>query len=432
MVTALLTLASPRAAYGAFEYRDESWEGTSELLELARKQLGDDRVKLVAALDYSLLTPRDAVIVLHPETRLDYEEVGAFLRAGGRLAVLDDHGRGAELLSRFQIHRVNAPLKPKRMLRQNQNLAIAVPAVQVAAGVEQGRHPIVANVQHVITNHPTALSHPDLTPVLRIEADGEPDVTLAVTGIIDRGRLFAMGDPSALINLMLRYPGNRSFAVGLLDYLVEDDLWGARGGNLYLLANDFRQVGHYGGETTFAQQLTDYVESARETIQDMHEEGLPEILAVLLAMALVVAATVWTVMVSSRIYRRGRPRYAAAIPLVAQGGVAGRAAVLAAPTTKGALVVLELKAALEEGIAHALDLPPGMTQTRLLESVEACAALDSQRLAGLRLLLREMARVETSIAAAQPTKVRAEHVQSMGRQVKEYLEILQAHAQGKQ
>jgi hypothetical protein len=253
-----------------------------------------------------------------------------------------------------------------------------------------------------------------------------------VTGIIDRGRLFAMGDPSALINLMLRYPGNRSFAVGLVDYLVEDDLWGPRGGSLYLVANDFQQVGHYGGDTTLAQELSDYVDGARETIRDMHEEGLPDLLAVLLAMALVVGATVWTVMVASRVYRRGRPRYASAIPLVAQGGVAGRAAVLAAPTTKGALVVLELKAALEEGISHALDLPPGLNPTRLLEAVEASAGLDTQQLGGLRQLLREMSRVETSIAAAQPTKVRPEHVQSMNRQVKEYLALLQARAQGKQ
>jgi hypothetical protein len=68
----------------------------------------------------------------------------------------------------------------------------------------------------------------------------------------------------------------------------------------------------------------------------------------------------------------------------------------------------------------------------LLEAVEASAGLDTQQLGGLRQLLREMSRVETSIAAAQPTKVRPEHVQSMNRQVKEYLALLQARAQGKQ
>ena len=42
-----------------------------------------------------------------------------------------------------------------------------------------------------------------------------------MTGIIAKsGRLFAMGDPSVVINEMLRYPGNRAFASGLLKYLV--------------------------------------------------------------------------------------------------------------------------------------------------------------------------------------------------------------------
>ncbi len=422
---ALSSLWSGRAA-AAFEYRDESWEGTSELLELARTQLGKDRVKLVASLDFGALSAKDGVIILHPTGRLDYEEFAAFLRAGGRLALIDDHGRGAELLTRFQIHRIAAPMRPKRALRNNANLAIAVPAVQVVAGIEQGRHPIVANVEAVMTNHPTGLAHPDLTPVLRIEAVGEPDVTIAITGIINRGRLFAMGDPSALINLMLRYPGNRSFAVGLVDYLVEDDSWGPRGGNLYLLANDFRERGHYGGEAGVVDQVLDHVESILDMVHEMHEQGLPQVLAVLLATALVVGAAVWTVLVSSRTYRRTRPRYATALPLVAQGGLAGRAAVLAAPTTRGALVVVELKAALEEGLIHQLGLPLGTGRATILEQLSDKRLLDPSQLGRLRRLLHEMDRAEASIAAAQPVKVRPQHVQSMSRQVKEILEELEA------
>ena len=46
------------------------------------------------------------------------------------------------------------------------------------------------------------------------------------------GRLLAMADPSAFINLMLRYPGNRNFARGVLKYLLEDDSWGRRAGTL--------------------------------------------------------------------------------------------------------------------------------------------------------------------------------------------------------
>jgi hypothetical protein len=424
-VTIALLALIPGRARAAFEFRDSGWEGTSELLEIARSQLGKERVQLVASLDFAKLTPKDGIVILHPEIRLDYDELAAFLRAGGRLALIDDHGRGSELLSRFQIHRIGAPMRPKDALRGNSNLAVAVPAVQVVAGIEQGRHPIVANVDKVITNHATALAHPDLTPVLEIKAIGEPDATIAVTGIISRGRLFAMGDPSALINLMLRYPGNRAFASGLVGYLVEEDSWGPREGNLYLVANSFRQLGHYGGDAGLVDQALDQAGSVLEMVSEMHEKGLPEILSVLLATALVVGAGVWAVLVSSRTYRRARPRYATEMPLVAQGGIAGRAAVLAAPTTRGALVVLELKAALEEGLVHHLGLPPGSARGTVLQALEERRGLNPVGMGQLKELLRRMDRAEASIAAAQPIKVRPQHVQSMNRQVKELLRELQ-------
>ncbi len=181
-------------ARAAFEVSDTTWEGCSELFELAKKRLGRDRLEIAATLDYSKLTPKDGVVILHPEVQLDYAELSAFLRAGGRLALLDDHGSADKFLARFQIFRVRAPLSPAKMLRDNPNLPIAEPAVQIVAGQEQNRHPITQNVDSVVTNHPTALTHPNLTPVLTIAARGEPDATLAVTGIImNRGRLFADG-----------------------------------------------------------------------------------------------------------------------------------------------------------------------------------------------------------------------------------------------
>ena len=425
-VVALATFVMlwPRSVRAAFEFRDDGWEGASEFLEIARHELGTERIKLIGTLDFAALSPKDGLIILHPEVRLDYDELAAFLRAGGRMALIDDHGRGSELLSRFQIHRIGAPLRPRNALRENANLAIAAPAVQVVAGIEQGRHPIVAEVDRVVTNHPTALRHPDLTPVLKIEATGEPDATIAVTGIIDRGRLFAMGDPSALINLMLRYPGNRAFAAGLVHYLVEEDAWGQRGGNLYLISNEFRQRGHYGGEAGLAEQVLDQAKTVLELIGEMHQKGLPEVLAVLLATALVVGACVWTALVSSRTYRRARPRYASGLPLVAQGGLAGRAAVLAAPTTRGALVVLELKAALEEGLVHELELPAGTGRSAVLTHLEVRNLLNPAKRAQLEQLLREMDRAEASLAAAQPVKVHPRHVQRMSRQVKDILAAL--------
>lgn len=414
-----LGLAWPGVARaGAFDFNDTTWEGTSELLSLARTRLGSSRVEIVAVLDWERLRPADGLLVLHPTVEVDYDEASAFLRAGGRIAVLDDFGKGDALLGRFQIRRVAAPLRPQRSLRENPNLAIAVPAVQQVAGQEQGRHPVVAQVREVVTNHPAAFTHPNLTPVLEIPAIGEPGATLAVTGIIvNRGRLFAMADPSASINLMLRYPGNRAFAEGMIDYLVEDDSWGQRGGKLYLVANDFKQRGAYGGGTSLGQELKEQFEGLEDMVGSMHDDGLPDILAVLFAVVAGVGAVAWTLSSSLKVYRRSPPRYAAAQPLVAQGGVAGRAAVLGAPTTHRALALLELKSALEEGLAERFGLAPTAGPAAFVAEAERRGALSPRSLAELRRLFSELGRAETAVAASQPLRVTNETVEKTRRAV---------------
>ncbi|MGC4092196.1 MAG: hypothetical protein QM756_30815 [Polyangiaceae bacterium] len=229
---------------------------------------------------------------------------------------------------------MQAPLRPAASLRDNPALAFAVPAVQAVAGQEQNLHPIVANVERIVTNHPSALTNPNLTPILTIPALGEPDATLAVTGVIaGRGRLFAMSDSSVLVNLMLRYPGNRALAQGLVDYLVEDDTWGSRGGLLYLLSNRLDQGGHFGRAEGLRGQLSQAATSAADALAAIHQEGLPSPMALALAAIAAIAALGWSGLYALRRYRPSTPRHATEAPLLAQGGLPGRAAVLAAPTT---------------------------------------------------------------------------------------------------
>lgn len=415
----VLGLAWPSPARAAaFDFNDTTWEGTSELLALARARLGGSRVEILAVLDWERLRPADGVLIVHPTVEVDYDEASAFLRAGGRVAVLDDFGKGDALLGRFQIRRVTAPLRPARALRDNPSYAIAVPAVQLVAGQEQGRHPIVAQVREVVTNHPSAFTHPNLTPVLEIPARGEPAATLAVTGIIvNRGRLFAMADSSASINLMLRYPGNRAFSEGLVDYLVEDDSWGHRGGKLYLVANDFRQRGAYGGGTSLGQEIKDQLEGFEDMVSKVHDDGLPDVLAMLFAVIAGVVAVGWAVSSSAKVYRRTPPRFASAQLLVAQGGVAGRAAVLGAPTTHRALVLLELKSALEEGLAERFSLSPRAGSAALVAEAERREVLAPGSLAELKRLFAELGRAETAVAASQPLRVTKETVERTRRAV---------------
>jgi hypothetical protein len=416
-----LVLAAGAWAKG-FEVADTGWEGTSEFFALAQEELGKARVEVVASVDYEHLSKDDGLIILHPEVDLDYNELSAFLRAGGRMAVLDDRGEAAHFLARFQIHRVEAPRHPAQSLRDNPNLAIAVPAVELVAGQEQNRHPVVAGVDRVVTNHPTALEHPNLTQVLKIPALGEPDATLAVTGIIAKsGRLFAMGDPSVVINEMLRYPGNRAFALGLVKYLVENDAGSSRGGKLYVVANDFSQKGHFGGSRGALGELTSVSEALSGFATDIAKNGLPAALALALAVLACAGVLLWAVSFSSRLYRRSVPRYAVASPLVAQGGLAGRAAVLAAPSTDPVLLMLELRAALSDALCHHLGLVRLSSPEQILQELSRNHVFGAERLAEVAQLFREFAAAQASLLSRKRLKIARDRLLQLSRKVLEIL-----------
>jgi hypothetical protein len=406
----------------SFEIADTGWEGTSEFYALAQDNLGKARVEVVATVDYERLTKDDGLVVLHPEVELDYNELSAFLRAGGRMAVLDDRGEAAPFLARFQIHRVEAPLHPAQSLRDNPNLAIAVPAVEQVAGQEQNRHPVVAGVDRVVTNHPTALVHPNLTQVLKIPALGEPDATLAVTGIIAKsGRLFAMGDPSVVINEMLRYPGNRAFALGLVKYLVENDAGISRGGKLYVVANDFGQKGHFGGSRGALGELSNLSETLTELAADIAKNGLPGSLALCLAVLACAGVLAWVVSSSSRLYRRSKPRYALAPPLLAQGGLAGRAAVLAAPTTDPVLLMLELRTALSDALCHRLGLVRLSSPEQILAELSRNSSFSAERIAEVSALFSELALAQASLLSRKRLKMARDRLALVSRKVLEIL-----------
>jgi hypothetical protein len=259
--------------------------------------------------------------------------------------------------------------------------------------------------------------------VLEIKALGEPDATLAVTGVIaDRGRLFVMGDPSSVINLMMRYPGNRAFADGLVQYLVEEDSWGPRGGKLVLLTGDFRQRGSFGGESSLSRELGEYVAGFKDSVEAMHEDGLPDLIAILLAAGLVLAGVVWTGLTSTRPYKRTPPRYATGQPLVAQGGVAGRAAVLAAPTTHRALALIELKSALIEGMCHRMGLAPPVGESQLLAEINRQDALSRPSSELVATMLAEMRKAELALTTGVSFRISVGQLERVRRNVMRVLD----------
>jgi hypothetical protein len=420
-------LGSARSAHAKpFQINDEGWEGCSGLFELARGELGKDRVVAAYELNWSEIRPADAILFLHPERALGDSSLSNFLDAGGRFALLDDHGEGDRLLkTALSIERVLPHAQPATSLRHNPDLAVAEPALPL--------HPTVIDVERLVTNHPTGLapaaSYPQEqsrpTPVLQIHNVDAPDLTLALSmnaGKGGRGKLFIMGDPSALINEMLRYPGNRAFGIGLVRYLVAREGSGTEPkGRLFILVNDARERGSFAGTSGVTDDFFSRLDSMRDFMVRQFHDGLAGSLGHALAAALCFGLGAWVLSVASRTYRRRAPGFTRPVPLAAQGGAAGRAAVLAASSTPAALAMLELKSALEEGLAHELGVTGRVSTTRLIDEVRAKGALDDRSQWALKGILLEMANVETLVVAGQAGRVRRSDVTRAARIVFELL-----------
>ncbi len=419
-VGAAVALTTSRARAAPFDVADAGWEGGAELFQIAKTELGAERVKPVASLDWSAVKPEDGVLVMHPTNDLNAAEATEFMKLGGRLAILDDYGRGDELLRRFKIERVALPGRPLAALRNNPELPIAEPWLEVQRGQIGAPHPVVANVRQLVLNHPTALLHPDLSPVLKVRCAGSEDAIVAVAGQVGKGRLFAMSDPSALMNSMLRYPGNRAFGAGLVRYLAND---GDRGqGRLFVITNAFKQEGSVGGERTLGRDIEEALRSIADNLAEARKSGLPPWMLALLSAIGIALLAVWVVRASGRPYKSPLPRYARPVPLVARGGVAGRFAMLAAPSSPRSLVLLELKSALFEGVAARFDLDANPSADAVQKALRRSGALDVEALRRLSEVVQRMQRAEAAVLAGSGSRVSKESLDEAHAAVSEALE----------
>jgi hypothetical protein len=394
LLATLLATARPASA-APFDPAGEDWEGLSQFVHAAEVELGSTRVAAVSTLDLHRLEPADAVVIVHPTRALDVDELSAFMRAGGRLVLLDDYGTGEDLLALFHIRRVPLPDRPNAMLRDNPALALAEPGAA---------HPVVLGVSHVVTNHATGLENPALSPVLVVHGSTGDDVVFALAGTVGKGRLLAVGDGSVVMNAMLRYPGNRAFALGLVRYGVEDERFptGERreGGKLYVVANDFETTGSFGGDSPLWAAASEARRALVDSIETTRRSGMPPVVAYLAAVLVAIGVIVWTGARAGKTHKLAAPRFMRPVPVVAQGGIAGHAAVLGAPGTSRALAVLELKSALEEELATRLGLQRAPPPDQLVARLRAMRLVDE---GGARALLRVfavMTAVEAKVARA--------------------------------
>ena len=381
----LAASAAARADESTLDPASAEWDGLADFIAIAQAEL-PGRVIARSNLDYTDLKREDGIVLVHPEQSIDAESLARFMRDGGRVVLCDDYGEGDELLAHFGIERVALP-QPVLMLRHNTAFPIAEPASE---------HSVVWGVSRVVLNHASGLRPPELSPVLKVRGADE-EVLVAVAGAVGQGRLLAIGDGSVFMNSMLRFPGNRTLATGVVRYAVEDDANGKRGGRLFIVSGKFEQNGIYGEEPGLEGSLRSRSRAFLDALSVIKREGLPPMAAFALAAIAGLGIILWVGSRAGRPHAPVVPRFVRAIPLTAQGGLAGHAAVIAAPGTSRVLAMLEVKASLEDQLCEVLSIERNPGHDELLREVERRGALDPADRRVLRALFLRLAQVETFV-----------------------------------
>jgi hypothetical protein len=232
-----------------------------------------------------------------------------------------------------------------------------------------------------------------------------------------------MGDPSAFINIMLRYPGNRAFAVGLTHYLADGDTTEPRSGRLFILANSFEERGSFDGVTPLRKSIDRRLQALLEALDELRVNGFPWWLHLVVAAATALLVLFWVGRSLVRLYHSRLPRFARAVPLVAQGGVAGRVAVLSAPVSPPALALLEVRSALTEALAHHLNMSEQATGFQLLDEVKRRGTLPADVEGRARQMLGDMRAAETSVVAGTVARIADDEVERAAAIVDEVLAV---------
>ena len=263
----------PGASGESADYQtdNQAWNGLSALDAIAH----DIGITVVVPehLDMASVSPSDAVLIVSPTVDAPEDGLATFLKAGGRIALADDGEHGDPLLAAYHITRRTPQSANALRLRDNAALLVALPA---------SMHPLTDGVRALVTNHPSSVAHPSLDAIFEF-APGDPVV---LAGAVGDGRLIVIGDPSVLINEMLRLSGNERFARNLLQYLHAQPT-----GKLFIVTGNANIVGEFGqpdGPRSIAR--------LRDALSHMAQMPLPgqaiHWFSILIAVVLVMSA--WT------------------------------------------------------------------------------------------------------------------------------------------
>ncbi|HWM88619.1 MAG TPA: DUF4350 domain-containing protein [Kofleriaceae bacterium] len=214
-----------------------SWNGLSTFEALAHG-MGLE-VSQESSIAWDDLERGDILVLIYPTTKLDSSHLAGFLQNGGRLLVADDFGRSEEALASLGILRGTGI--GVRADDYYDGHAYAPVARPVAPG-----HPLALGVDSLTANHPSVWN---ATRGARSIFGFEGGDSLVAAIEMGEGRLVALADPSVLINRMLEFDGNLTFAINLLRYLSrpgESDRMVILSGDLSMLGEPSRMLGEGG------------------------------------------------------------------------------------------------------------------------------------------------------------------------------------------
>jgi hypothetical protein len=372
------------------------WDGLESLLALAHDAAAP--LETGETIELGKLDAQDALLIVSPEAALPTSALTAFLRDGGRVALLDDFGSGERLLAAYQVTRSAAPeLDDVPALRGNRRLLVAYPASE---------HPLVEGVELLLTNGASALRHHDLKPVFTF---GHGEAALVLAGAVGAGRLVAIGDGSVVINQLLTVPSHQRFAKNLLAYLKRPM------GRIYLVDAGTRFEGSYGGSNARGLSQVDGF------LKRLTHPDLPPGVLSLLSLGL---CAIGAVVVAGSLPRRSPYVRAELLPKASvYAGFAARVALRERDAPNLIWTMLDYRRELLAELARRLELRAPPTTQSVVEGARAKAgALDGDSLQALEALLQRLEQLAlTADLHAKPPRIRVSELRNVVRQGEELL-----------
>ena len=400
LAMALVITTPGRADSRDYDVQSSDWNGMQELVRVA--QASDVELRPTTTLDWSEIRRGDGLMVVYPRSRLDLPDLSSFLEDGGRLALLDDFGDAGPLFQWFQVSRTEQVHGRPRSTQ--------VPGLLIAE--RRMDHPLSEGVDMLVTNEPVALSHPRLTPIFALSDDPTQGVVLA--GQVGHGRLVVGGDPSVLINTMMRFQGNKQFARNLLSYLA-----GHPGGRVWLVSSSFGVTGVYRG-----RHPQNWASAVIQNFDDLlgRLSNLGWTASIVRSLALLIAAFAAAVLLRRTWGARPSDRFGPTGPSGAAAGVADKVAIFSLAGANLLYPTLIAKRHFERSLLRSVGLKPPTDIGAVLTRARGRLSEDQQT--ELRALLVDLDQLSTPAHEGGPARVAPRRFLSLWRRINAILGAL--------